>query len=162
MSAGAWERRRDEWTPEVSATAWARNLRERDALPARARDCYLVAEDDRDTVVAVACGSAAEAGPAGTVAEVRALYVSPDQQKRGIGRLLLQEMSAFFAARGATSVRLGVLAANHEARRFYEALGGRYAGEILFDEEGELLPESVYEWPDITSLLGPPEAGPAR
>ena len=157
MSSGAWERRRDEWKPEDSAKAWARNLRERDALPVGDRDGYLVAEDDRGTIVAVACGSVA-----GTVAEVHALYVAPDQQQRGIGRRLVQGLSEFLAERGATSLRLGVLAANQEARRFYEAIGGRHAGERLFDEEGELLPESVYEWPDITSLLPPPEAGPGR
>ena len=41
----AWHRRQDSWTPETSAAGWERHLRERDADPAGARACYLIAED---------------------------------------------------------------------------------------------------------------------
>jgi len=51
-----------------------------------------------------------------------------------------------------TALRIGCLAANAPARRFYEATGGRLVGERLFDEEGVLLPEVIYEWPDIRHL----------
>jgi hypothetical protein len=51
-------------------------------------------------------------------------------------------------------MRIGCLAANAPARRFYEAIGGRLVGERLFDEQGVMLPEVVYEWTDIETLVG--------
>ncbi|MBA3528650.1 MAG: GNAT family N-acetyltransferase [Propionibacteriaceae bacterium] len=153
MPFSTWERRRDQWTPEVSARAWVRVLRERDAVPDQVRDCFLVAEDDRGTMIAVAMGSVNRADPSAILGKVHALYVDPSHHKRGIGRRLVQQLSAFLADQGATSVQIGVLTANQEARRFYEALGGQLAGETLFDEDGDLLPESIYVWPDISSLL---------
>jgi GNAT superfamily N-acetyltransferase len=158
MPARAWERRRDQWTPKDSARAWQRALLERDRLPDGVRDCYLVAEDDRGTMIAVACGSVNRADPSGVFGEVHALYVDPNRYGLGVGRLLLQQLSGCLADRGATSVQIGVLAANQGARGFYEALGGQLAGERLFDEDGDLLPESIYVWPDITSLLPPHRA----
>jgi GNAT superfamily N-acetyltransferase len=155
MPDRAWERRRDQWKPEDSARAWQRALLERDRLPDRLRDCYLVAEDDRGTMIAVACGSVNRADPSRVVGEVHALYVDPNRQGRGIGRLLLQQLSGCLAERGATSVQIGVLTANHDARGFYEALGGHLAGHRLLDEDGHLLPESIYVWPEIASLLPP-------
>jgi ribosomal protein S18 acetylase RimI-like enzyme len=158
MPVRAWQRRRDHWTPEVSAGAWQRALLERDRLADRSRDCYLVAEDDRGTMVAVAFGSVNRADPSALVGEVQALYVDPDQHRRGIGRFLLRQLAGCLADRGATSVQIGVLTANHGARRFYEALGGQLAGERLFEEDGHELPESIYVWPDINSLRTPRRA----
>ena len=54
---------------------------------------------------------------------------------------------------GATSLQIGVLTANQDGSRFYQALGGQLVGERLFDEDGDLLPELIYAWPDITTLL---------
>lgn len=153
MPDGAWQRRRDQWTPQESARAWQRALLERDRLPDGVGDCYLVTEDDRGTMIAVACGSVNRADPSEAFGEVHALYVDPHWHGRGVGRLLLQQLSGCLADRGATSVQIGVLSANQAARGFYVALGGRLADERLFDEDGDLLPESIYVWPDITSLL---------
>jgi ribosomal protein S18 acetylase RimI-like enzyme len=158
LPSSSGQRRRARWTPQVSAEAWERNLRERDASAEPARDCYLVAEDERATVVAVAMGSVNHTDPSGFFGEINVLYVDPDQHRRGIGRQLVQHLSACLADRGVTSVRVGVLTANHQARLFYEALGGQHLGERLLAEDGELLPESIYAWPDITSLLSPPDA----
>jgi hypothetical protein len=52
-----------------------------------------------------------------------------------------------------TALQIGCLAANASARCFYEALGGRVVGEWLFDEDGVMLPEVVYGWTDITSVI---------
>ena len=40
------------------------------------------------------------------------------------------------------------------ARGFYEAMGGREIGQRMFDEEGYLLPMTIYAWPDIAVLVG--------
>ena len=157
VSDRAWQRRLDDWTPVVSARAWQRALLERDAL-GDSPDCYLIAGDDRGTIVAVAVGSVTRTDQRAVLGEVQALYVDPNQHRRGVGRCLLQQLAECLADRGATSVQIAVLTANHDARRFYEALGGQLAGERLIEEDGEELPESIYVWPDITSLLAPPRA----
>ena len=54
---------------------------------------------------------------------------------------------------GVQTLHIGVLATNVEAQRFYEELGGILGGERLFDEDGDLLPERIYTWPDLTTLL---------
>ncbi len=109
-------------------------------------------------MIAVACGSVNRSDPSGVFGEVHALYVDPNRHGSGIGRSLLQQLSGCLADRGATSMKIGVLTANQDARGFYEALGGQLAGGRLFDEDGDLLPESIYVWPDITSLLPPDRA----
>jgi GNAT superfamily N-acetyltransferase len=152
---GAWQRRREQWTPEVSARGWERVLRERDAAPDRTRACYLVAQDEHGAIIAIAAAAAAETDPTGTVGEVGSLYVRRDHQRRGLGRRLMQHVAACLAEMGFGSLHIAVVTANLEARRFYEALGGQDIGERLFDEDGDLLPERVYAWPDITSLARP-------
>ena len=150
----AWERRRERWTPEVSASGWERCLRERDAWPDLTRACYLVAEDDQGEIIGVAAAAAADADPTGTLGEVGSLYVHPDHQNRGIGRRLLLQLAACLAKKGVRSLHVGVLTANVDARRFYEALGAQHIGDRRFNEDGVLLPERIYAWADITSLLG--------
>ena len=78
-----------------------------------------------------------------------------------MGRRLAREVAADMAQHGMKALRIGCLAANAPARRFYEALGGRLVDERLFDEEGVMLPEVVYEWADIATLAatGRPEPG---
>lgn len=62
-----------------------------------------------------------DAAPA--TAEVIALYVDPDVQRRGVGRLLLQHSVGVAVQQAARRVTLWVLEANAGARRFYAALG---------------------------------------
>ena len=150
IPAAAWERRRKRWTPDVSAAGWDRTLRERDAATVGHRGCYLVAEDLHGMMIALA---AAAIGPPQTTGEVGSLYVHAHHQRRGIGRLLVRRLAGDLHAEGATSLQIGVLTANQDGSRFYQALGGQLVGERLFDEDGDLLPELIYAWPDITTLL---------
>lgn len=57
-------------------------------------------------------------------------------------------------------LHVGVLSVNLPARAFYEERGGREIGQRTVDEEGYLLPETVYEWPDIASLDSGRNAAP--
>jgi hypothetical protein len=65
----------------------------------------------------------------------------------------VQAVAAHLARQGKLALHIGCLAANAPGRRFYEALGGRVVGERLFDEDGVMLPELVYGWPDIGALI---------
>lgn len=151
MPDRAWQKRVDEWTPEVSARGWARLLTEQ-AAGDPARVVLLVAEDDTGDPVALVLGTEAEYDTSGSTAQIDALYVLPDRQGEGIGRGLLQEAARELAAMDFTKLHIGVLSANLPARGFYAAMGGHEIGQRTFDEEGDLLPESVYAWPDITAL----------
>jgi GNAT superfamily N-acetyltransferase len=157
MPNEAWQKRVDEWTPDVSARAWVRLLTDR-AAGDHARAVLLVAEDDPGEPVALVLGTEAEYDASGSTAQIDALYVLPDRQGQGIGRWLLQEAARELAALGFIVLHIGVLTANLPARGFYAEMGGHEIGERTFDEEGDVLPETVYAWPDITALVrGPSE-----
>ena len=152
MPDAAFQKRVQEWTPEVSARAWARTLAEQ-ADGGAPRDVVLVAEDGVGALVALVSGTSAADDPAGSIAEIGALYVRPDRRGRGIGGSLLRAAAGELAALGFATLHLGVLTANLPARGFYEAMGAREIGQGTFDEEGYLLPETVYAWSDLTSLI---------
>jgi GNAT superfamily N-acetyltransferase len=153
MPDAVWQKRVDEWTPDVSARAWARLLAEREDDD-HERMVLLVAEDGTGDPVALVLGTEVEDDTSGSTAQIDALYVLPDRQGQGIGRWLLQEAASELATLGFSAIHIGVLTANLPARRFYEAMGGHEIGQRMFDEEGDLQPESVYAWPDINALIG--------
>jgi GNAT superfamily N-acetyltransferase len=154
MPEAAWQKRVDEWTPEVSARAWTRLLTER-ADGDHAGSVLLVAEEDTGDLVALILGTEAEGDGSGRIAEIDALYVAPERQGHGIGRRLLQAAARELALHFST-LHIGVLTANLGARAFYEAMGGLEVGQRTFDEEGVPLPGTVYAWPDIAALIGDP------
>jgi ribosomal protein S18 acetylase RimI-like enzyme len=160
MPAEAWAKRAAEWTPEVSAQGWASTLREI-AAGQQLHECIYVAVDEGGELIGLAMGGPANADDLPQTGAVYALYVRKSHQGRGVGRRLVQAVAADLAQHGMTALQIGCLAANAPARRFYEALGGRLADERLFDEEGVMLPEVVYEWADIETLVvqGRPEPG---
>ncbi len=157
LPAEAWAKRAEEWTPEVSAQGWARTLREI-ATGEGQHECIYVAVDEGGEIIGLAMGGLA-ADELPQTGAVYALYVRMSHQGRGVGRRLVQSVAADLAQHGMTTIQIGCLAANAPARRFYEALGGRLVSERLFDEEGVMLPEVVYEWADIETLAaeGRPE-----
>jgi len=155
MPEAAWQKRVEEWTPEVSARAWARLLSAM-AAGEEPRTVLLVAEETTAGLVALVLATEDESDPAGATAQVPALYVLPDHQRRGTGRLLLQQAATELDTLGFTALRIGVLTANRPARAFYEAMGGSEVEQRTFDEEGVLLPETVYGWSDLGVLRVPP------
>ncbi len=145
----AWLKRKEEWTPDVSAHSWKRGLRELAESP-ELRECYFVAEDASGQIVGVAKGEPAEG--ADGVGEVCALYVLPGFHGQGIGRSLVAAVAETMVGWGFNVLHIATLKANLPARKFYEAIGGQPVAERMFDEEGFLLPEIVYEWRDISVL----------
>jgi ribosomal protein S18 acetylase RimI-like enzyme len=113
---------------------------------ARDGDVLLVAEDQPGRPVGLAYGRAAGDDDPAPTAEVRALYVAPTCRRQGIGAALLRAAARELNALGLSTIRLEVLSANLPARAFYEQLGGREIGQGTFDEDGHLLPVTIYEW----------------
>ena len=148
--AEVWAKRAAEWTPAVSAQGWARTLREI-AAGERPQDCVYVGVHD-GTIVGLAMGGPADAEAHPQTGAVYALYISTHNQGQGLGRHLVQAVAADLAQKGMTALQIGCLATNTPARGFYQAIGGRLVGERLFDEDGVMLPEVVYEWADISVL----------
>ena len=57
--------------------------------------------------------------------EIVALYVRYDRRKSGIGKMLFQNAMDSFRAAGKKSMIVWCLKDNHEARKFYESMGGK-------------------------------------
>jgi len=75
------------------------------------------------------------------VAEVYAIYLSPERIGHGLGRLLFEYVLAALAADGFTSAVLWVLEANTATHRFYErATFARDGGRSVYTTEGFSLP----------------------
>ena len=135
----------------MSAVGWARALTEiADGNPDR--DVILVAEDDSELLGLIAGGPGEGGGATGTTCEIGALYVHQEHRGQGIGEALLRAAADHLADLGHHELRIGVLSANRPARAFYEAMGGREIGQGTDDEEGYLLPLTIYGWADVTDL----------
>ena len=148
MSEAAWQKRKAEWSYEVSEGGWAATL---DGIERGDKMCIYVAEDDTGAVAGLAVGFPTKQNL--SIGEISALYVRIDCQGQGMGRKLVQAVAAYLAALDVTVLHIAVLAVNTSARRFYEAIGGQIVGERDFDEEGVLLPEVLYGWPEIGVFL---------
>ena len=84
--------------------------------------------------------------------ELYTLYISPEHQRRGIGRRLMKVAAKSLVEAGMASMLLWVLADNRNARRFYEAAGGRVADEQHVTFGGASLREVAYGWEELTNL----------
>jgi ribosomal protein S18 acetylase RimI-like enzyme len=98
-------------------------------------------EAEASTVLVVESGGEivgfGSAGPArepalGTSGEVTAIYLLDRAKRMGTGRLLMRRLFAALAADGHETAGLWVLADNHPAIAFYEAIGGT-RGEAVKD-----------------------------
>lgn len=140
-----WQKRRDEWTYEVSEKSWRRSIADLEAGK-EPDSSYFVA-----TIAGEVIGTAATGATDDTTMELGALYIAPGDQRLGVGRALVDAVLARYADSAFTTLAIGVLAANLPARAFYERIGAQLIGEREKDEEGEMLPEVVYALPIVSS-----------
>jgi len=75
--------------------------------------------------------------------ELRALYLDPTLQRRGIGRRLWAASAEWLRAAGFPALRLWCIAGN-EAEAFYRAMGAKHVATADFDAHGVLLHENCY------------------
>jgi GNAT superfamily N-acetyltransferase len=152
LPEAALARRRQVWTYEVSASSWGKLLHDI-ATGTSPRECAYVAEDEGGGVVGLATGGPADVECPEYTGVIHALFVQQSHQRRGLGRRLFQAVAAHLADLGVTALVVHCWAANVPARRFYEALGGRVVREREVDEFGVMVPEVMYGWADIRTLL---------
>jgi GNAT superfamily N-acetyltransferase len=111
----------------------------------------LVVEDEKGLVVGFASAGQNPDRESGYDAELYAIYILREHQRKQIGTRLISEIASRMLKVGMVSMMLWVLARN-PYRRFYEALGGepfkrRY---MSFGEAKHLA--IAYGWPDISPL----------
>jgi GNAT superfamily N-acetyltransferase len=82
--------------------------------------------------------------------EVFTLYVHPDRQDRGIGRVLLAAAFEGLRAKGLNRAYVWVLGDN-PARYFYERMGGRYVADREEDLWGVPVAQAAYGWTDLAA-----------
>ncbi len=154
---GAWQRRREEWTWEVSAGGWIRSLREI-ADGSSPKDCIYLAVDAKakpaqEQVAGLIMGGPAEWGPWADAGEIFALYVSHAYHRRGLGRKLVQEAVRHLRHLGMDRLVIRSLVANDPANRFYESLGGKIVGQRQSEEYGFQILEQIFGWEDSSPIL---------
>lgn len=82
--------------------------------------------------------------------ELYAIYLLQEVQGHGLGRLLTRVLIEDLRQRGYRSMILWV-AADNPARKFYEALGGKYISTQQLELGDMILDEVSYGWDDINS-----------
>lgn len=113
---------------------------------------HFVAEDESGHISGFAMGGKSRTEGLGFAGELYGIYLLKECQGRGVGRRLVRAMAEALAADGLKSMLVWVLADN-PARRFYEALGGRYVTEQQITIGGQALTEVAYGWDDVAVLL---------
>ena len=84
--------------------------------------------------------------------ELISMHILPEYKRQGIGRRLFAAVTSQLKEQGCKSVYLWVLEENHPSRKFYEALGGQYAGKHQIELGDRELTEVAYGWKDINQL----------
>lgn len=97
------------------------------------------------------CGAARETIN-GLAGEVFTLYVAPDYQGFGLGRLMLHAMFRRLVQQGLSSAAIWVLRQN-PSRYFYERLGGKLAGFRRIAMRDTDVEAVAYAWPDLPAFL---------
>ncbi|HEX5453134.1 MAG TPA: GNAT family N-acetyltransferase [Stellaceae bacterium] len=86
--------------------------------------------------------------------EVYTLYVAPDLQNQGIGRLLLRALFRRLVEQGCGSAIIWVLRDN-PGRFFYRRLGGSEVRRRVFNVGGTEIEAAGYAWRDLPRFLEP-------
>ncbi|MCX2725006.1 GNAT family N-acetyltransferase [Roseibium salinum] len=79
--------------------------------------------------------------------EIYELYLKPEYQGLGFGRVLFDNVRETLAAKNLAGLAVQVLSDNEPARAFYKALGGRLAAKSGYRLGGKRLELSIYTWP---------------
>jgi ribosomal protein S18 acetylase RimI-like enzyme len=154
---GAWQRRQEEWTWEVSAKGWSGTISEiADGLSPK--DCIYLAVDEeageaQEQVVGLVMGGPAEVGPWEQAGEIYALYVRQAYQRNGLGQELIQAAVRHLRQAGINRLVIRSLVKNEPANQFYESLGGQIVGERESEDYGFPIVEQIYGWEDSARLL---------
>ena len=88
-------------------------------------------------------------------AELYALYLLKDAQRRNIGTALLQAVANALLERNFKSMAVWVLEQNR-SRGFYQRAGAHVANSKVIEIGGAKLMEVAYAWPDLKTITNQP------
>ena len=114
------------------------------------RDVQVAVTGDGEILGFGSCGRCR--GGAEFAGEVFTLYVAPDWQNQGIGRLLLIALFERLVTLGCASAIIWVLRDN-PGRFFYHRLGGREVRRKIFPVGGKRIEAAGYAWSDLPRFL---------
>jgi GNAT superfamily N-acetyltransferase len=127
------------------------------------RVAYFAAEAPPTRIVGFAVGGPVRDPEPAYDCELRALYVLPEAQRKGVGRALVRDVVCFHIDHGRSRMLVWVMEDN-PYRRFYEKLGGVPVRRRLYTGElsGVPLSNVAYGWSDLQKLatiLAAPDDG---
>lgn len=128
-----------------------RTERWRSYLGVAGHSTYL-ARVDGEPAGFIRSGTVTEPLVEGADGHIFALYVLRRYHRLGIGRRLMGLVAADWLRRGGRVLSVGVLTENHQARAFYEALGGIFARADIYEWDGHALDESIYLFENLDEL----------
>ena len=139
--------------PEILANSDVedRTDRWRDYLAANGYPTF-VARVEGEAAGFIRAGRLAQPLCEGADGHIYALYILRGFHRRGIGRRLMGMAATAWLRQGGRALSVGVLSANHGARRFYEALGARFVRPDVYEWQGHHLPESIYILENLPEL----------
>jgi L-amino acid N-acyltransferase YncA len=107
----------------------------------------LLLEEDKNIFGFISfCPSRDQDADSTVVAEISALYLSPDKWRKGYGKLLCNTALNEIKKSGYHQVTLWVLDGNHQARKFYANMGFVSNGDFKLDQrDGYTLHEVRYQ-----------------
>jgi L-amino acid N-acyltransferase YncA len=138
----------DAYLASLSAESRMQNWREQ--LSAGAAT-ILVAEDERG-VFGFVCGGHLRDPIDGFDAELYAIYLVQEKQKRGVGRALTRQLASILHEQNFRSLIVWVLEKN-PAVEFYRHLGGAIIATKDIEIGGGQLTEVAFGWPSLGVLL---------
>ncbi|MET2989160.1 GNAT family N-acetyltransferase [Herbaspirillum seropedicae] len=136
----------DHLKPEESVKLWEQVLEaSSDAA------CTFVAESGGE-IIGFASGMTLAESRFGCDAELTAICVLPDEQRKGIGKRLLANVAATLISAGATGLMAWVLSKNEGAGEFFASLGAERLYEQTFTwDDGSELDETGFVWRKLHS-----------
>lgn len=84
-------------------------------------------------------------------AEIYLIYVDPNAQGRGVGRLLMRHAVERLREAGARTLFLWTLRDNRSGRTFYDRLGGSVLREVWTEHNKNFI--VAYVWQDLDALI---------
>ncbi|KTD54302.1 GNAT family acetyltransferase [Legionella sainthelensi] len=108
----------------------------------------LIIEINQQIVGFASIGTFHNFGTDGSMGEIKAIYLHPDYWRKGLGTQLCTAAISELTKLGYKKVLLWVFEDNHQARKFYDALGFEVTSSTKleeFYEGGALLKEVLYQ-----------------
>ena len=134
----------------VGLSAQRRELGWATVIEREPRDVRVAVDSDGAILGFGSCGRSRAGSP--FAGEVFTLYVAPDWQNQGIGRLLLLALFERLVAQGCGSAIIWVLRAN-PGRFFYRRLGGTEVEHKTFTVGGKRIEAAGFAWRDLPGFL---------